>query len=236
MSYAMALRPMTFSISSSSPDSHWLENSGSPLVPRLGVFPLRWYSVILAWRFWQDNWHTKLLMILFICVRLGCARSLDDILRPTASAQQAGQRALANGGEAPDPPGAASSLPASVAGAASPSGSGAGSGSGVGASSSSSSAPAPSAGATRATAIAEGRALLDSARAKSENTLHAVGRLMSDPDWTRQIDWVAYATMPFARDHSSLAHGLRSADMNMRQYSDWAVWASCGRSSGFRAN
>lgn len=47
---------------------------------------------------------------------------------------------------------------------------------------------------------------------------------MSDPDLARQVDWIAYASMAFAEEHSALAHGLRSADANMKQYADWAAW------------
>lgn len=189
----------------------------------------RWYSEITSWRFWRDGWSTKLLLILYVCVRLGWAKSADDVLHPTGDQRGTAACASPEGeprgqprGSVPSQVGVGSASASSSSGAAASSSAAAG-------------APAPevaiapaASGTSRAQAKAEGQAFVESARARSENTLHVVARLMSDADLVQQIDWVAHATMPFSRDHSACAHGLRSADANMKQYSDWAAWGFMG--------
>ena len=40
----------------------------------------RWYSVLKAFEFWDKEWHTKLLMLMYVCKRHGWAKSVTDVL------------------------------------------------------------------------------------------------------------------------------------------------------------
>ena len=111
----------------------------------------------------------------------------------------------------------------------------------VGVSSSSSSAAAPlgaaqdaesrlnginSAGPSQAAAFAEGKQAVAKEVARSENTLHAVGRLIGNEDLICQIRKVVLATNPCALEYAHFYHEMRSIEDTKAWYAGWAHWSS----------
>lgn len=199
----------------------------------------RWYSFLHSQRFWDDTWHTKLMLLVWVALRKGWAQEYGDIFALARSAKSAAS-------VAPLPAlvdASAADLGAQVGRPSGPGSASASSGGGLpeqkrgGACSAGASAP-PALGPTRlagegeaapsskAAAMASGKEAVDVVRRSSANTLHAVARMMGNPDFLSHIRLVAMATKAFAKSHGDAASEMGPAESNMRFYASWAHWSS----------
>eukprot|EP00971_Amphidinium_carterae_P352760 6492724-Amphidinium_carterae.1 len=175
----------------------------------------RWFSVMTSIRYWDSKWHLRLLLIAWVSLRKGWAKSLADIFAPK---REAVEEALALAQTAPpDDDGVEGEVVEIELAAATTSA----------AASSSSSAPPPVAAGqkrSRAQAKAEATKSLDATRKRSENTLHAVGRMMGDTDLLNKLRMIILVCNPWSLEYGEFSHNMRGPDENMLFYSAWAHW------------
>lgn len=193
----------------------------------------RWYSFLHSQKYWDDSWHSKLLLLVWVSIRRGWAQTMDDVfsMAPSATASSTNSTALVTIADA--------SRSATARGASSSSSSSAPP---VAASSSSAGQPGSSASASAASglgrqadgddatrvsksaAIANGKQVVDAMRSASANTMHAVARMMANPDFLSHIRIVAMATQAFAESHGQAASKMSGPKATMRFYVAWAHW------------
>eukprot|EP00971_Amphidinium_carterae_P331667 6465392-Amphidinium_carterae.1 len=174
----------------------------------------RWFSIHFAVRFWDPHWHTKLFLIVWVSLRKSWAKSLKGILVPT-EADVAAAVELAK--DEPEEDGVTG--PAHVESA--PSGS---------AVASSSAAPPPpettAPKTSKAAAQAASKREIDKVRKRSENTLHAVGRLMANPDLLHRLRMVHLCSNAWSMEYGEFSSAMRSPENTQVHYYEWAHWSS----------
>lgn len=185
----------------------------------------RWFAWLHAHRFWSATWTVKLLLIVWISIRKGWSKSLVDFFPdsspfgPSGAADLGGSgtqtcsavvsRGASSAASEAAPVGVAESR-APVAGDAQPLASAALVG---GAASSSKEADKQTA-----------QNCVQQFRSKSANSLHAVGRMLADPDLKRNCSMVALATEVWGRSHSENVTSMRTPKETCRIFAGWAQW------------
>lgn len=166
----------------------------------------RWFSWVHSHDYWDQWWSTKLMILTFVSIRKGWARSMTDIFKESdarllkasgTGAVEAGSSSTASGGAA----------------------------------SGSSAPPQPAAAEqrgqkrkhdSRAKATQDGKTKLNDMRAGSSNTLHAVARLLADSNFKSLCRVIALVSKPWSLDHGENAKLLRSKEDVIRIYAGWA--------------
>lgn len=176
----------------------------------------RWFSYIHAAHFWDEHWHTRLLLILFAGIRKGWARSLADVWctstgSPSAPAPGNVGDPVPIAGECAADEGKDGPLPSAGAAAASSDAAAAGS-----------AKPGP---ASVAQAQREAKAATQEQRGRSANTMHAVARLLCNPELLSQIRLITLATRPLTVSNADTFYMLKGYDGNQKQYVMWASWS-----------
>eukprot|EP00971_Amphidinium_carterae_P327319 6458613-Amphidinium_carterae.2 len=77
---------------------------------------------------------------------------------------------------------------------------------------------------SKAAGIAKGKQELVTARKRSENTLHAVGRMMSNEDLLMRLRMISLATNAWSLEYGEFSHAMRSCSETARHYADWSHW------------
>lgn len=208
----------------------------------------RFFSFVQAFRAWDQYHHTKLLIVTFVAIRLGWAKTVADFWAQAndSTHSSTGERPLSDSGTAiadiaPAKAGAARA--ATSSGQERKSSAPAGSRTETSANASSSSAAASSAAPSGVAAVLPGggagatsgakakeqaREATNQERNKSANTLHAVARLLFNTDFTRQIRSIGLATNPLALAYSKAYHDIREVDKVKSYYAGWAHWSTWG--------
>jgi hypothetical protein len=204
----------------------------------------RFHSVLKAHRFWKQTATAKLFVIVFVGVRSGWAKSLSDILHPTRIHVKTALMTLSGDSlhdgifqphlaieDADDTEDAALPGSSSAVAVAHPVG---GEPPLTGGSSSSglirdgAAVPAaPEATPSRAAQLREAKEATDKERARSENTLHAVARLMSNDDLMEQVESVNLAANNVSLVYGDCYHEMRGPAKTREWYSNWAHWSAC---------
>ena len=213
----------------------------------------RFYSFNNAYQVWNRSWHTKLLIIAWVSVRLGWSKSFRDFYPTRASSASADSAVLAKASSSASSSSRASTAGASSSSTTSPgsssmasssSSSGAASSSssaiaGPGSSSTSSAAPGPSSISGVGSVLPSSgqvpkslpqakelaREATNVERARSQNTLHAVGRFLANDDLLRQVRMVGAATTPLAQKYGAAYHDIKGMELTRDWYAGWAHWS-----------
>ena len=187
----------------------------------------RWFAWLHAHHFWRKQWTTKLLLIIFLSVRMKWAKTWTDFWLVTDFAMPVGGAGAGPAiGPVAEPASSALAVAASSSGGAASSSSGAAAASGAAqAVEQQGSAPAVQASTSKAADQKRAEDTLDAARKSTHNSVHAVGRLLANADLKRDCYMVALATRVWADEHSDATKNLRSVENTIEFYSKWAHWS-----------
>ncbi len=183
----------------------------------------RWFSWMHAAAFWDKEWHTRLVLLLFICIQNGVLNARSTLFRSATKPPVPD--------DAPDPglqPGPAGS---SGSGAASSSGQPAVHASGPEAASSSHQARVPAAvaegqpkvGTAQDTMAAQAESLAEK-RKKCKNTMHLALTLLADSDMLWRVRLILLTCEPITAMHTEYMSELTSPSQVLACYVKWATW------------
>jgi hypothetical protein len=83
--------------------------------------------------------------------------------------------------------------------------------------------------ASVAAAVRDAQANTKTVRSKAHNTMHAVARLLADPELLSQMRMLMLCTRPFALSNAECCDTLKGADNCQEQYTKWALWLALGQ-------
>jgi hypothetical protein len=75
----------------------------------------------------------------------------------------------------------------------------------------------------------DAKAETDAVRSRAANTMHAVARLMANPELISQIRLICLATRSFALSNAECTDALKGYENNQKQYTKWANWFGFGQ-------
>lgn len=204
----------------------------------------RFFSVIDAICFWEEHWHTKALLLTHISFKKGWAKHIDEILFPDRVAAQRVARVALAGAEATQDPLAADDpavgdhqAATSLVPAPTPSATSSSSTTTTAASSSSSAASQAAPVPSKAKAYDLGRQQVNAQRAKAENTLHVVCRMLADPNLIEDLRRMCLVAKSFCKMYKRMAATMRSPAENVEEYARlahrgyMAAFSDCIRST-----
>ena len=202
----------------------------------------RFYSFAGAFRTWDSTTHTKVLLIAYTAIRCGWVKSFRQMFDQDFGGGHGHRSALVGG--APPPASASYAVGIATAVKAAPAEAPSSSAANTGASSSSGAPAASSSAAPQSITAASGsvsaapgtsqaesklqaKALADKERGKSQNTFHAVGRLLSNATLLRQVRMVGLATNDLALKYGMAYKEMKGVDATIQWYAGWSHWSVC---------
>ena len=185
----------------------------------------RWFSWMHAAAFWDQEWHTKLLLLLFICIQNGVLNSRSTLFRkPTKEPvpDDAPGHDLQPGPAMPTSSKAASSSSGQL-GHGAP---------GAAASSQQTLVPAAAAAAaeygtregTAMDSMAAAAESLAEKRERCKSTLHLALSLLYDSDLLWRVGLIMWTCQPITAMHTEYSGDLTSPSKVLSCYVRWATW------------